>query len=118
MATKTAGPKKVSLTLASLGGLASGQAEGIINAALRAAIRDTEDRGSDKKKRKVTIEVEFAKLGDENVTTSVRAKTTLPPYQTSDTVGNLKVDGERVSVEFNPNSPDNPEQRTMADSDE
>ena len=94
MAKTTSGtPRKVALTLDSLGDLSSGQAGVAINAALAAAIRDTEDRGSDKKARKVVIEIELKKLGDENVTATVRAKTTIPPYQTEQTVGNLRPNG-------------------------
>lgn len=115
--TTTSGtPRKVALTLDSLGDLSSGQAGVAINAALAAAIRDTEDRGSDKKARKVVIEIELKKLGDENVTATVRAKTTIPPYQTEQTVGNLRLKGGPgggVELEFNPLNGENPDQRTF-----
>lgn len=115
MATKpTTSPRKVALTLDSLGELSSGQAGVAINAALAAAVRDTEDRGSDKKARKVVIEIELKKLGDENVTATVRAKTAIPPYQTEQTVGNLRLkQGGGVEMEFNPLNGENPDQRTF-----
>lgn len=113
--TATTSPRKVPLALASLGDLSSGQAAAVINAAIKAAIRDTEDRGSDKKKRKVTIELELAKVG-ESVTAAIKAKTTLPPYQTEPTIGALKIgqNGD-VGVEFNPHSPGNPDQQNFPD---
>jgi hypothetical protein len=87
----------------------------VIDAAIRAAVRDTEDRGSDKKKRKVTIELELGKVG-ESVTATVRAKTTLPPYQTEPTVGALTPDGKGgFGVEFNPHAPGNPDQQELDD---
>jgi hypothetical protein len=110
--------RKVPLNLATLADLSGGQAGVAINAAIAAAIRDTEDRGSDKKARKVVIEIEFKKLGDENVTTAVRAKTAIPPYQTEQTVGNLRLkQGGGVELEFNPLNGENPDQRTF-DTDE
>lgn len=113
--TKTRGPKRQKLDLSSIGQLANGLSEGVINAALRAALRDTEDRGSDKKPRKVTIEIEFKKLNDASITASVKARPTLPPYLTEPTIAHLIVDGEKVSAEFNPNSASNPDQMTMGD---
>lgn len=103
---------KQPLTIDNLGELSAGQSRGVINAALRAALRDTEDRGSDKKARKVTIEVEFKKLGD-GVTATVRAKTGLPPYMTEPTIGSMEFDGAQPVMKFNPHSPGNPDQQTL-----
>ncbi len=102
---------KQSLTLDTLGQLAAGQAETIINAALRTALRDTEDRGADKKPRKVTIEVVLEKLGEDNISSTVKAKVTTPPYQTEPTIGEL-TPGARGNPEmmFQPASPNNPSQ--------
>jgi hypothetical protein len=99
-----------SLTLDSLGELAAGQAKATINAALRAAIRDTEDRGSDKKPRKVTIEIEFKKASGDHVSATVKARTTVPPYVTDPTVAELVVDGANTQLLFSPSAPDNPDQ--------
>ena len=116
--TTTGGSRKVALNLASLGDLSAGQSRAVIDAAIRAAVRDTEDRGSDKKKRKVTIELELGKVG-ESVTATVRAKTTLPPYQTEPTVGALTPDGKGgFGVEFNPNAPGNPDQKSFDEDDD
>lgn len=117
MATK-AGPKKVKLDLSSLGKLSNGVSGGVIDAAIKAAVRDLEDRGSDKKPRKVVIEVELKKLNDDSITAAVKAKTVLPPYLTSPTIAHLKVDDGKVDAEFNPHSASNPDQMTMGDDEE
>ena len=119
MATRQAAPgkprsgDKAKLSLDTLRDLADGQAEATINAALKAALRDVEDRGDDKKPRKVVIEIELRKLGEDMVSAAVKAKTTLPPYQTKPTYGGLKVEGQTVDMTFNPNSADNPDQKTL-----
>lgn len=98
------------LSLDTLGQLAGGQAKATVNAALRAALRDTEDRGSDKKARKVTIEVELKKIGD-SVSCVIKAKPTLPPYVTDPTIGDLTVgDRGQPEMSFSPVAPDNPDQ--------
>lgn len=104
-------PHQQTLTLATIGQLAGGQAEATVNAALRAALRDTEDRGADKKARKVTIEVELAKVGENTICATLKAKTTVPPYQTDPTFGEITT-GERGAPEmaFSPSSPSNPNQ--------
>lgn len=100
-----------SLSLETLGALSNGEAAATINAAIRAAIRDVEDRGDDKKPRKVTIEIEFKKFGESNVVTHVRAKTAVPPYQTNPTIGELAIDpAGRPEMAFSPGSSDNPDQ--------
>ena len=105
-----------SLSLATLSELADGQAEATINAAIAAAIRDTEDRGGDdEKERKVVIEIGFRKLGDDAITATIKAKTTIPPYLTKPTVGRIVFDGRRPEMKFSPASADNPGQRTIVD---
>jgi hypothetical protein len=118
MSTKTGKPKKVSLSLNTLGDLSNGAARHIIDAALKAALRDTEDRGADNKVRTVTIQIELKKLNDESITAAVKAKPTLPPYLTGPTIANIKLDGANVDAEFNPNSAGNPDQMTMGDDGE
>ena len=107
-------PHQDALTIETLGKLSDGTAGAVINAALRAAVRDADDRGGDGKPRKVVIEVILEKVGvDGNrIDATVRAKTMLPPYQTDPTVGVFKMD-ERGNPEmaFSPydaNRPDQP----------
>lgn len=112
------GSGQATLTLESLSQLADGQAKAAINAALTAAIRDTEDRGDDKKPRKVTIDVVLLKIGDDNITAVVGAKTTLPPYKTKPTFGKLKVDGRSCEMVFSPACADNPDQPRLPHTDD
>lgn len=117
MAKKTAAekPHQKTLTLANVGKLAGGQAEATINAALRAALRDTEDRGADKKGRKVTIEIELKKLGEDNVSATVKAKCSVPPYVTDPTFGELRVgEAGQPEMAFSPADPDNPDQPALS----
>jgi hypothetical protein len=114
MPPKTKQPHQATLTLDTLGQLAAGQAEATINAALRAALRDTEDRGADKKARKVVIEIVLEKLSPDVVKATVRAKSVLPPYVTDPTIGELQP-GERGQPEmaFAPAAPSNPHQANL-----
>lgn len=103
-------PHQAALDLGTLGDLSAGQSAAIIDAALRAAIRDTEDRGADKKPRKVVIEIELKKTGPDHVSVNVTAKTSLPKYATDPTVGELVMDGNKPRVMFSPAAADNPDQ--------
>jgi hypothetical protein len=111
-------PHQATLSLETIGKLANGQAAATINAALRAAVRDTEDRGDDKKPRKVTIEVELKKFGAEGVTATVKAKTTVPPYVTDPTVGTLGFSDGEAEVMFSPASASNPDQPALPHADD
>lgn len=116
---KTLNPtaKKQPLSLETVAGLSNGQALATINAAIRSAVSDIEDRGSDKKARKVSIELEFKKVGD-GITATVKAKTSLPPYQTEPTYGEIVLNGGTAQMQFNPHCAENPNQGTLTDEDE
>lgn len=102
------------LSLETLGQLAAGQAQATVNAAISAAIRDTEDRGSDNKPRKIIIEIVLLKLSDDAISAAVKAKTTVPPYVTAATIGELKPDERgRASMVFAPAAPHNPNQPNL-----
>ena len=103
------------LALDTLSQLADGQAKATINAALAAAVRDTEDRGDDGKPRKVTGEIELKKLGEDSITATIKAKTAVPPYVTKPTVGKLRLEGRNAEMVFSPSNADNPDQRTVED---
>ncbi len=111
--TKVRPADAAKLNLTTIRDLSNGQAEAVINAALQAALRDVEDRGEDRKPRKVVVEIELKKFNDDVVTATVKAKTTLPPYVTQPTFGELSVDGKSVDMKFNPNNADNHEQQTL-----
>jgi hypothetical protein len=110
-------PHQEALTLETLGDLAGGQARAVVNAALRAAVRDLEDRGGDEKPRKVTIEVVIEKVSRDGsgVLAKVKAKTGVPPYETDPTFGDLQT-GERGQPEmaFSPSAPENPDQPPLS----
>jgi hypothetical protein len=115
---KTKQPHQQTLTLATIGDLAAGQARATIDAALRAALRDTEDRGGDKKARKVVIEIELKKLSDEAVSATVKAKPVIPSYVTDPTIGELQI-GDRGQPEmaFAPSAPHNPAQPNLPETE-
>ena len=104
--------KKEYLTLETVVGLAGGQAKVTIDGAITAAIRDLEDRGLDKKPREVHMKLIFSKMG-ENVVVEVEAQAKLPAFRTSPTIGTIIFDGNTPKMEFNPHSPDSPNQGTM-----
>ena len=74
----------IPLTCEHLGSLDQGHAAAIINASIRDAIKDLEDRGKDGKSRKVVIEVEL-KLGEREdvVEAHVSAGAKIPPRDPS-----------------------------------
>lgn len=107
---------RLKLTIETLQDLAEGQAGAVINAALKSAIVDTEDRGlEDGKPRKVTIEVCFEKISHSEVKTTIKAKTTIPPYQTMPTIGRLEFDNanREVVMQFSPHAANNPNQDSL-----
>lgn len=108
--------KAVELNLDTLGELDSGAARHAIDAALRQALSDIEDRGlEDGKARKVTVEIELKKISDDFVEMFVKTKCTMPAYQTAKTHGVLQKDPytRKVGVKFQPYSPENPEQDSI-----
>jgi hypothetical protein len=106
----------VQLALINLGELANGAAGAVIDAALQAAIRDTEDRGlEDGKPRKVTITISLTKIDDETVTAEVEAKTSVPAYKPKKTVLNISYAGagKVPALLFQPASADRADQETF-----
>lgn len=103
---------QASLTLETLGEVGDGSAGAIINAALNAAVADLEDRGDDKQKRKVTITVTLAKVG-EHMTVNVDAAPKVPAYKSRTTVGTTRTRNGRPVILFQEYAPNEPHQRTM-----
>lgn len=99
-----------------IGELDEGRAGAIIDAALRDAVADLEDRGAeDGKARKVTIVIEL-KLGerDGTVDTHVECGTTIPKRRTASHLGKIKQGSDgRPKIVVQQYAPDNPEQRTL-----
>lgn len=102
------------LTAANLGELAGGESRAVIDAALRAAVQDTEDRGEDGKPRKVNITLTMLKKKSGVVEVGVECKTTIPTYRTSETLARVKIAGvNKFELEFQPLSPDHPDQNAL-----
>lgn len=101
-----------------IGDLHHGFAKTVIDAALEAAQRDTEDRGSDGRKRKVVIEIAFEKIDDGTVKIGLEATAKLPKYQIPDTVATIQQPtkkGAAPAFAFRSDSPDRPDQQTIDD---
>ena len=106
------------LNCSSIGELHHGFARTIIDAALEAAYRDTEDRGSDEKPRKVIIEISLEKIDDGTVRIGLEAIAKLPKYQIPDTVGQIQAPTKKGAAPlfaFRSDSPDRPDQQTIDD---
>lgn len=110
---------KTNLNLESLGDLSDGRARAIIDAALKAAVRDLDDRGRDGKPRKVVITVEM--VMDETgelVTTDVQAEAKIPAYRTPATMANVKVKDGEIGLFFQSENRERPDQDTFPYSEE
>lgn len=102
------------LCLETLGNLDCGAAGLIIDAAIRDALADLDDRGSDLKPRKVEIAVTLKVLDNGQVEAHVEACARLPRRRTASTIANLKRQGEQQPrLMFQTMAPDNPDQRTI-----
>jgi hypothetical protein len=102
----------LTLNLATLGDLSEGYAQAVIDQAIKAAIRDTEDRGKDKKERKVVITLRIKKIGDSGVVVAVEAEPKVPKYLTPETIGDIHVTdgGRNAEMRFSSASAENPDQ--------
>jgi hypothetical protein len=102
------------LTLSNLGGLANGEAELVCNAALRRAVEDTEDRGTDGQTRTVTITVTMRKANNGMVAVDLAASSKVPGYRTNTTLARARA-GEAGGLElaYQQEAPDNPDQLTI-----
>lgn len=94
---------KTNLSIETIADLSEGEAAAVVNAAIKAAISDTEDRGDDEKSRKVVITLEFVKMGA-SIGVTVDASTKIPAYRTKPTIGEIVVDGRAAAMRFSPNS--------------
>jgi hypothetical protein len=99
-----------------LGDLDGGAARAIVNAALRDAVNDLEDRAhQDKKPRKVVITLTFSHLENGLVDTRVEASVKAPARRTAPTIGEYKRDGSNMRVQFHPLNTDDPRQKAIED---
>lgn len=101
-------------TCDTLGDLGQGAAREIINAAIRLAVADIDDRGEDKKPRKVVIEMTMERLDNGLIDTTLTAIAKVPVYRTNSTIARIsKRPGKEPSLDFNDMAGDDPDQRTI-----
>lgn len=99
-----------------LGDMDSGVARLIIDAAIRDAVNDLEDRGAqDGKVRKVNIVISFDLMDNGLVDARVEATAKLPARRTASTIGEVTQHGRGMSVSFRKYSPEDPRQSTLLD---
>lgn len=104
------------VTCDTLGELDGGAARAVIDAAIREAVTDLEDRGADDEKpRKVKIMLTFELIDSGHVACRIEANPLGPPRRTASTIGQFRRDGGAMRVQFNSLSPDSPNQTTIED---
>ena len=101
------------LTCETLGALDSGAAKAIIDAAIREAVSDMDDRGDDKKPRSIEIKITMQKMESGLMETYVEAAAKVPRRRTASTVARLKTDGDRSRLVFQEYDSTNPDQKTI-----
>lgn len=102
------------LSLKSLGDLDEGAARAIIDAAIREAVADLDDRGSDRKPRQVNIQINLSLLENNQVSVDVDAYAKLPRRRTASTFGRLRREGpDGTRVQFQTLASQEPDQRTI-----
>jgi hypothetical protein len=106
------------LSLESLGDLSLGQSGAVIDKAIRQTVADLDDRGDDGQPRKVNIQIVFKKLDSGTVTTKVEVEAKLPKYKTITTIAEIKSKGGEPKLQFQPHSPERPDQPSFLDEEE
>lgn len=101
------------ITCDTLGELDYGASRAIIDAAIRDAINDLQDRGEDGKPRKVAITITFGLLDNGLVEAKVEAIAKVPMRKTASTIGEVQRDGRNHRVAFRKYSPEDPAQTTI-----
>lgn len=101
------------LDLESLASLDQGAAGAIIEAALREAVADLDDRGQDKKPRQVSITVTLLQLENGQVAVDVDAAAKLPRRRTASTFCRLQKQARGAALTFQEFAPEHPDQRTI-----
>ena len=107
------------LSCATLGQLNHGFAEGIIDEALKNAVKDLDERGTDGKVRKVVITVSLERVSDNAFAAVVETQVKTPPSKIEPTICNGHIDQtkKQLVLEFRGDNPTNPNQPTLDDVD-
>ncbi len=106
---------RMKLTMDNIGELGGGRARVAINAGLAQILTDLDQRGSDDKARSLVVKIVAKRVeGSNDIIMDVQTKITMPSLDSGSTVCKLKVDQRGMaSAEFEPDSPDNPDQQTL-----
>jgi hypothetical protein len=97
-----------------IGKLDGGAARAVIDAAIRDAVADLEDRGhEDEKPRKVEILLTLEMLDNGQVGARVEAAAKVPRRRIASTIGEIRRDGRDMKVVFAEYAPDDPTQKTI-----
>lgn len=97
-----------------IGMLDGGAARAIIDAAIRDAVADLEDRGhEDERPRKVEILLTLELLDNGQVGARVEAAAKVPRRRIASTIGEIRRDGQNMRVMFSQYAPDDPTQTTI-----
>lgn len=105
------------LTCDSLGDLGNGTARAIVDAAIKAAVRDLDERGEeDGKERAVSITIRLQKKDDLTVAT-VDAAAKLPPFRSFNTAARVKLGAAGAHLLFQEHDAENPDQGTFTEMD-
>lgn len=107
----------LNLSVATIGHVDHGAAELIIDAAIKEALEDLDDRGEDDKPRKVLIELSVQRMANGLVEAHVKAQAKLPPRQTASTIGSLAKRPKGVELMFQEFSPEDPAQPSFEELD-
>lgn len=105
------------LTAESLGIVGEGLLNDLLNVAIEKIAVDVEDRGADEKARVITLEIEFqpkvhnGKVYGVGVDFAVKSK--VPAHRTNQYVMEVQPTRNGAQFVFNPESADNPKQRTL-----
>lgn len=104
---------QIPLCLDNLGELDSGAARAIIDAAIRQAVLDMDDRGTDGKPRSVNIVITLNRMDNGFIATHVEAEAKMPKRRTAGTVGVVKSQQGTTGLLFQSLAPEDPTQRTI-----
>lgn len=104
---------QVPVSARSLPDMDRGAAGLMIDAAIREAVRDVEDRGDDFQPRKVNIILTFKMLDNGAVACHIEAEAKVPKRRTAATVGVVRSNNDNPKLIFQTQDPDDPTQRCI-----
>lgn len=91
----------------------NGSAALVIDHVCKMAMRDIDDRGDDKKPRKIIVTITLEKRDNGEIDAVVEANCTLPRMRTPPTVCKLKRQGDGAVALFQEYNAENPDQNTL-----